>query len=221
MARSTASHVILVGSACALTIAAGCTVTVNKGPNTATATDTTTATATATAAPTVTPAPTATAEPAPTTTATAEKPDKKYSVDKDGRVNIPGNIVFAKDSAKIEESDAGTQEVLRQLKLFCDENPRVTKIRIEGHTDNDGDAAHNMQLSGERARAVKTWLVNAGVKPERLVAVGFGENAPIADNATAEGKAQNRRTEFHKAELDGRPYMGRPVLGKPGGQVFE
>jgi OOP family OmpA-OmpF porin len=142
-------------------------------------------------------------------------------VDKDGRVNIPGNIVFEKDSATIELSDAGTQDVLNQLKLFCDENPRVTKLRIEGHTDNDGDDAHNMKLSGERALAVKRWLVSAGVPAERLVAVGFGESRPIADNSTPEGKAQNRRTEFHKAELDGRPYMGKPVLGAPGGQVFE
>jgi len=216
MARSTASFYSLFGTVCALSVAAACTVTVNKGAEAPPAPS-------ATPAPAPAPTPSVTAaEPAPTATATpAPAPEKKYTVDKDGRVNIPGNIVFEKDSAKIQESDPGTQEVLRQLKLFCDENPRVTKVRIEGHTDNDGEDAHNMKLSGERALAVKRWLIAAGVSADRLVAVGFGETRPIADNATAEGKAQNRRTEFHKAELDGKPYMGKPVLGAPGGQVFE
>lgn len=213
MARSTASYASLIGTLSALSLAAACTVTVNKGAEAPPPPS-------ATAAPT--PAPTAAPAPTPTTTATAAPaPEKKYTVDKDGRVNIPGNIVFEKDSARIQESDPGTQEVLKQLKLFCDENPRVTKVRIEGHTDNDGEDAYNMKLSGERALAVKQWLIAAGVSADRLVAVGFGETRPIADNSTAEGKAQNRRTEFHKAELDGRPYMGKPVLGAPGGQVFE
>ncbi len=212
MARSTSSYATLFGTVGALSVAVACTVTVNKGPEAPPP------------VPSASAAPTATAEPAPTATTTATAapaPDKKYTVDKDGRVNIPGNIVFEKDSSQIQVSDPGTQEVLKQLKLFCDENPRVTKVRIEGHTDNDGEDAHNVKLSGERALAVKQWLVAAGVSADRLLAVGFGEARPIADNATAEGKAQNRRTEFHKAELDGKPYMGKPVLGAPGGKVFE
>ncbi len=216
MARSTASFATCLGTVCALSVAAACTVTVNKGAETPPPPAPTPAPAPTPSATAAAPAPTA-----PATAAPAPAPAKKYTVDKDGRVNIPGNIVFEKDSSTIQESDPGTQEVLRQLKLFCDENPRVTKIRIEGHTDNDGDDAHNMKLSGERALAVKRWLIASGVSADRLVAVGFGETRPIADNATAEGKAQNRRTEFHKAELDGKPYMGKPVLGAPGGQVFE
>jgi len=216
MARSTASFATFLGTVCALSVAAACTVTVNKGAETPPPPAPPPAPAPPPSATAAAPAPTA-----PATAAPAPAPAKKYTVDKDGRVNIPGNIVFEKDSSTIQESDPGTQEVLRQLKLFCDENPRVTKIRIEGHTDNDGDDAHNMKLSGERALAVKRWLIAAGVSADRLVAVGFGETRPIADNATAEGKAQNRRTEFHKAELDGKPYMGKPVLGAPGGQVFE
>jgi OOP family OmpA-OmpF porin len=101
-----------------------------------------------------------------------------------------------------------------------DEHPRVTKLRIEGHTDNTGTHAHNLDLSGKRALAIKAWLVAKGEKPERLIAVGFAETRPIADNSTAEGKAQNRRTEFHMAEMDGRPYLGRPVNGPAGGQTF-
>jgi OOP family OmpA-OmpF porin len=142
-------------------------------------------------------------------------------VDKDGRIHIPGNIVFELDSAKIKEDDPGTQEVLKQLKQFIDENKRVSKVRIEGHTDNQGDDAHNDKLSVERALAVKTWLVSQGVAAERLVAVGFGEKRPVADNSTEEGRAQNRRTEFHIAEIEGTPYLGKPVNGPAGGIVAE
>jgi OOP family OmpA-OmpF porin len=160
-------------------------------------------------APVATPAPAATAAPATTSTATT---------DKEGQVKIPGNIVFDTDKATIKEAESAP--VLEQLKKFLDEHPRVTKLRIEGHTDNVGTHAHNLELSGKRALAVKNWLVAKGEKPERLIAVGFAETRPIADNSTAEGKAQNRRTEFHIAEMDGRAYLGRPVNGPAGGQVF-
>jgi OOP family OmpA-OmpF porin len=167
------------------------------------------------------PAPSASAPaPAPTTPAPAPKKDKP-KVDKTGRVQIPGNIVFEKDKADIKLDDPGTAEVLKQLKQFMDDNASVSKLRIEGHTDNDGEDAHNLDLSGRRALAVKKWLVAQGVKAERLLAVGFGESRPVADNASDQGKAQNRRTEFHIAELEGTPYLGKPVAGAAGGKVFE
>jgi OOP family OmpA-OmpF porin len=159
-------------------------------------------------APAATPAPSASAEPAPSAATT----------DKEGKVNIPGNIVFETDSAKLKETESAP--VLEQLKKYLDEHPRVTKLRIEGHTDNTGSHAHNVDLSGKRALAIKAWLVSKGEKAERLVAVGFAETRPIADNSTAEGKAQNRRTEFHLAEMDGKAFLGRPVNGPAGGQVF-
>ena len=202
MKRFNALLVTLVGTAAL----ASCTVTVNKGP----------------AEPA--PAPAETAAPAPAETAAptpAAKPEKKYKVDKDGRIRIPGNIVFELDSAKIKEDDAGTQEVLSQLKQFIEENKRVSKVRIEGHTDNQGDDAHNDKLSVERAMAVKNWLISKGVAANRLIAVGFGEKRPVADNSTEEGRAQNRRTEFHIAEIAGTPYVGKPVNGPAGGIVGE
>lgn len=195
-----------------LALVAGCTITTTSGKPQQPAQPAPVPSAPAsTAAPATTPAPTATA---PATTA-------KPKVDKTGKVNIPGNIVFDTGKADIKLDDPGTQEVLKQLKQFLVDNPRVTKLRIEGHTDNDGDDAMNLDLSGRRALAVKKWLIAQGEKPERLLAVGFGESQPIADNATAEGKAQNRRTEFHIAEVEGRPYLGNPVAGRPGGKVFE
>ena len=61
----------------------------------------------------------------------------------------------------------------------------------------------------------------AGIKKERLIAVGFGETRPVADNGTEEGKAQNRRTEFKIAELNGKKYLGMPPEGPPGGKVYD
>jgi outer membrane protein OmpA-like peptidoglycan-associated protein len=69
-------------------------------------------------------------------------------------------------------------------------------VEISGHTDNEGDARRNLDLSKRRAAAVKRYLVSKGVAASRLTDVGFGSGRPVADNATAEGKASNRRIEF-------------------------
>lgn len=152
--------------------------------------------------------------PTPTTTPTTD-PTAKPVLKKD-RLEIPGQIVFENASAVLKpESDAA----INQLKQYLDDTPRVTKLRIEGHTDNSGTPEANETLSGKRALAVKTALVAKGIKPERLLAVGFGQNKPIADNTTEDGKSKNRRTEFHVAELGGKKYLGLDPTG--GGKVFE
>ena len=164
------------------------------------------------------PAPAATAEPAAEPAPAPAEVKKSNATVKDGKVSIPGNIVFdtGKDTFK---TGAGSEEVLQQLKQFLEENPRVTKLRIEGHTDNVGSDANNLDLSARRALTCKKWLVDNGVDAARLLAVGFGESKPVADNATEDGKAQNRRTEFHIAELEGKRYLGRDPTG--GGKVLE
>ena len=73
----------------------------------------------------------------------------------------------------------------------------LAKIDIEGHTDSDGDADANLKLSQARARAVADFLTKAGLPNDRISSNGFGPTRPIASNETPEGKAINRRIEFH------------------------
>lgn len=74
-------------------------------------------------------------------------------------------------------------------------NPAM-KVRIEGHTDNVGNATQNKTLSQRRAGAVRSYLIRKQVAAGRMTAVGFGSDKPVATNATEEGKAQNRRVDF-------------------------
>ncbi|GAA4737923.1 OmpA family protein [Flavisolibacter ginsenosidimutans] len=102
------------------------------------------------------------------------------------------NLFF--DTKKFDikpESEVELEKVVQLLQ----ENPTV-KIQIEGHTDNVGSAADNQKLSETRARSVVNYLIEKGIRPERLVAKGFGATKPIADNKTEEGRAMNRRTEL-------------------------
>ncbi|RYZ22569.1 MAG: flagellar motor protein MotB [Chitinophagaceae bacterium] len=85
-------------------------------------------------------------------------------------------------------------ELDRVVQLLAD-NPTV-RIQLEGHTDNQGVAADNQKLSDNRAKAVVNYLLTKGIKPERLLAKGFGATKPVAENTTEEGRAQNRRTEL-------------------------
>ncbi len=80
------------------------------------------------------------------------------------------------------------------MKLLTD-NPGLV-IRIDGHTDNVGSDADNLKLSKNRAAAVRGFLEKAGITATRLSSEGYGESRPVADNATAEGRRLNRRTEF-------------------------
>ncbi len=70
-----------------------------------------------------------------------------------------------------------------------------TELLIAGHTDADGADDYNQSLSERRADSVKAYLVERGVAPARLMTIGYGETQPVADNASASGKAQNRRVE--------------------------
>ena len=147
-----------------------------------------------------------------------EPAKSEAKVDKD-KVSIPGHIEFDKGAATLQNAEE-TKKAIEQVKAFLDANPRVTKLRIEGHTDNTGTPDSNLELSGQRALAVKAATVALGTAKERMIAVGCGQNKPIADNTTDEGKAKNRRTEFRIAEVGGKKYMGRDPTGgcKPFGE---
>jgi outer membrane protein OmpA-like peptidoglycan-associated protein len=71
------------------------------------------------------------------------------------------------------------------------------RIRLDGHTDNNGSEEYNMTLSKNRVQAVKDLLVSNGVDASRIDLYYFGESKPIADNSTEEGQSTNRRVEMH------------------------
>jgi outer membrane protein OmpA-like peptidoglycan-associated protein len=78
---------------------------------------------------------------------------------------------------------------------FLNKNPKLN-VEIGGHTDNVGGKAYNQGLSERRARSVMDYLISGGIASGRLSSKGYGDNIPVADNATESGRAQNRRTEF-------------------------
>lgn len=90
-----------------------------------------------------------------------------------------------------------SQPIVDEIYKMMKDNPSL-KILIEGHTDNVGNKASNQTLSEQRAASVKTALVNKGIAADRINTVGYGQDKPIADNSTDEGRAKNRRVEIKK-----------------------
>lgn len=84
---------------------------------------------------------------------------------------------------------------IEYMKLLMDKNPNIT-IEISGHTDSSGPDEYNLDLSERRAQNVKKYLVDAGADEERIIAKGYGETKPIADNDTKQSRRLNRRVEF-------------------------
>lgn len=107
---------------------------------------------------------------------------------------VTHGITFDIDQSTIKPESMGT---LNMIAGVLKSNPDI-KFEIDGHTDNTGDAAHNLTLSQQRADAVKTQLVSMGIDASRLTTKGFGDTKPIADNGSPEGRANNRRVEFIK-----------------------
>jgi len=91
------------------------------------------------------------------------------------------------------ELTPGSRAQLRNVAKIMKAYPNM-KIKIGGYTDNTGDPASNMRLSDGRAKSAMVQLIKFGVLADRLEAEGYGEQHPVADNATAEGRAKNRRT---------------------------
>lgn len=124
----------------------------------------------------------------------------------DGQIKIVDQVRFKVDSADIlRDSDPTLLAVATTLKA----HPEIAKIRIEGHTDNQGRAQHNHELSYRRAAAVEKWLVSYGLPKSLFEAKGYGPNRPLDSNSTEEGRQNNRRVEFHIVTIVRSPTLKR------------
>ncbi len=115
---------------------------------------------------------------------------------KGDHIQILDQVKFATGSTAIAPGNE-SEEVLEAVLHVLKENPEITKVRVEGHTDNVGNAAVNKALSAGRAVAVVKWLGKHGIARELLTAVGVGSERPLEPNDTDAGKKANRRVEFH------------------------
>ncbi|MCQ8212266.1 OmpA family protein [Cetobacterium somerae] len=107
-------------------------------------------------------------------------------------LNLPGGVTFPTNGYVIGNGFYGP---LNDIASVLNQYPE-TRIVISGNTDNTGAYSYNMNLSVKRARSVADYLVRRGVNPNRITINGFGPDRPIASNATATGRAQNRRVEI-------------------------
>ncbi|MBO1112635.1 OmpA family protein [Bordetella petrii] len=109
------------------------------------------------------------------------------------KVNIPSNVSFDTDKAVLKPA---LLPVLDSVARALSQHPEL-RAKVVGHTDSTGSAAHNQTLSENRARSVTDYLARQGVAPARMTIEGRAARDPIADNATAEGRAANRRVEVY------------------------
>lgn len=154
--------------------------------------------------------------PAPEVKTAVLKPLGKAKIE-NNEIKIPGKIKFDFDKATIKE-DAETKEILKTVADVLKENPSITKLRVEGHTDDKGGSEHNHKLSQERAAAVAAWLEKNGVDKGRLDMKGWGEDKPLEKNDTEPHRETNRRVEFKIWELDGKPTDAAKADGGPSAQ---
>ena len=111
----------------------------------------------------------------------------------DGKLEILDIVYFALDAAVIQQRSF---PLLDNVARVLTAQPKITKVRVEGHTDDLGNDDYNKKLSQRRADAVRAYLINKGIDAGRLEAVGFGEEQPKVKETTAAARATNRRVEF-------------------------
>jgi len=131
-----------------------------------------------------------TAKPTVAPTKVPEKPTGEVLV----QLDVPP-IFFDTGSANIDRNSYYVIDELAKTLLHF----KTLFVRIEGHTDSDGDDQMNLELSQERAQAVANYIYKnyPQIDKKRLVVKGFGETKPVASNDTEDGKSKNRRTEFY------------------------
>ncbi len=136
-----------------------------------------------------------------------------YTLD-GNEVKILNTVSFETGSDKLRPQSLAALET---IKKYLTDKSYISQLRVECHSDNTGDANESQLLTEKRALAVCKKLVAMGVDCMRLVAVGFGGNKPIAQNNTAEGRAENHRVSFVNVALRGRLIGGMPADG--GGNI--
>ena len=120
--------------------------------------------------------------------------DIRKQLDENGKAVLHINFDTDKSSLKPDGAEA-VKEIAKML-----QSDNSLNIAINGYTDDSGSADHNQRLSEARATTVRDELIKAGIDGSRLTSKGFGQESPIADNSTEEGKAQNRRVELVKLQ---------------------
>jgi outer membrane protein OmpA-like peptidoglycan-associated protein len=126
----------------------------------------------------------------------------------DGKIIVNG-IRFDVNQATIKpESNGAINKIFELMQKQLDLN-----FSVEGHTDSDGDEAKNQTLSEQRAKAVMDRLISMGISANRLKSAGWGESKPLADNTTAEGKANNRHVEFVRFQGNAAPSGSSSSIG--------
>jgi OOP family OmpA-OmpF porin len=122
------------------------------------------------------------------------------------QIYIQDRVEFEVDSAKLL---AESNKVLDFVAEVMKKNPDIKLVEVQGHTDASGKAQKNLVLSQKRAESVRAYLIaTGGIAAGRLQAKGYGQEKPVADNDTPEGKQKNRRVEFHILE------RAKPNAGK-------
>lgn len=107
-------------------------------------------------------------------------------------LSMPELVLFDFNKYEVKNKVKGS---LNTLVKALEENPDI-RIKIDGYTDFIGSEGYNLELSVKRAKAIKNYLVDRGVKSSNISIEGYGKQNPIANNATAAGRAKNRRVEF-------------------------
>jgi outer membrane protein OmpA-like peptidoglycan-associated protein len=127
-----------------------------------------------------------------------EKPPSRVEV-RDNKIEIREKIQFEQAKATIKTE---SHDLLNEIVSVIKDNPHIKKIAIEGHASSDGNKAFNKKLSDDRSKSVRQYLIEHGIEEDRLTAKGYGDEKPIADNETEEGREKNRRVEFNIVEQE-------------------
>lgn len=127
--------------------------------------------------------------PAPVAIAPAEPPKTKQM----RTVTLGGDALFDTNKASFRTA---AQPELEKFAARVRNVSSVDAVQITGHTDSTGSTAYNQKLSEQRAATIKDFLVKQGVDPSKITILGMGERSPVANNATADGRAKNRRVEI-------------------------